>query len=101
MTIAQVDLLRPRLLGTTRDEFAYRYCGRRLVPVRGRGGSVARRYDDSGLACAKELHGLLKKVLSNLLRPFPRHDGSIKAPDPFRPDKSGPACMCNDTKHRL
>jgi hypothetical protein len=59
-----VDLLREGLLGRTRDEFAHRYCARRLVPVRGsRGAPGARFYDDSGLARGRELHGLLKQVL--------------------------------------
>ena len=60
----QVDLLREGLLGRTRDDFAHRYCARRLVPVRGsRGAAGARFYDDSGLARGRELHGLLKQVL--------------------------------------
>ena len=59
-----MDLLREGLLGRTRDEFAHRYCARRLVPVRGsRGAAGARFYDDSGLARGRELHGLLKQVL--------------------------------------
>lgn len=63
--VIQVDLLREGLLGTTRDDFAHRYCGRRLVPVRGsRGAAGARCYDDSGLTCGQELHGLLKQVKS-------------------------------------
>lgn len=60
----QVDLLREGLLGGGREEFAHRYCGRRLVPVRGaRGAAGARCYDDSGLARGRELHGLLKQVV--------------------------------------
>lgn len=59
----QVDLLREGLLGAARDDFAHRYCGRRLVPVRGsRGAAGARCYDDSGLARGQELHGLLKQA---------------------------------------
>lgn len=60
----QVDLLREGLLGASRDEFSNRYCGRRLVPVRGsRGAAGAKCYDDSGLTRGRELHGLLKQVL--------------------------------------
>lgn len=58
----EVATLRPGLLGKHRDEFAYRYCGRRLCPRQGR--SQAKRYDNSGVARPQELHGLLNKVRS-------------------------------------
>jgi len=57
----QVDALRPGLLGKTRDEFAIRYCARKLIPVRS-GSDAKKKYDNSGLSHAKELHALLKQV---------------------------------------
>ena len=58
----QVDTLRPGLLGTHRNEFAARYCGRRLLCSRP-GRSGAKHYDNSGVARPAELRGLLMKVL--------------------------------------
>lgn len=55
-----MDTLRGGLLGKHRDEFAFRYCGRRLTSCQGR--SQAKRYDNSGVARPQELHGLLNKV---------------------------------------
>ena len=57
----QVDALRPGLLGKDRAAFAYRYCNRRLIPV-GRQGSNTKKFDNSGLSRAGELHALLKEV---------------------------------------
>jgi hypothetical protein len=57
----QVDALRPGLLGKTRDAFAIRYCARKLIPVRS-GSDAKKKYDNSGLSHAKELHDLLKQV---------------------------------------
>ena len=72
----QVATLRPGLLGKHRDEFAYRYCGRRLCPRQGR--SQAKRYDNSGVARPLELHGLLNKAspsqdLASRHKPFLCH----------------------------
>ncbi|DBA70641.1 TPA: hypothetical protein ACH3X2_012024 [Trebouxia sp. C0005] len=58
----QVDALRPGLLGKDRAAFSYRYCGRRLIPV-GRHGSNTKKYDNTGLSRAGELHALLKEEL--------------------------------------
>ena len=58
----QVDTLRPGLLGKHRNEFAARYCGRRLLCSRP-GRSGAKHYDNSGVARPGELRGLLMKVL--------------------------------------
>ena len=58
---AQVDTLRPGLLGP-RDEFAFRYCGRRLCARTGRGGAQVKVYDNSGVSRPQELHGLLNRV---------------------------------------
>ena len=57
----KVDALRAGLLGKDRTAFSYRYCGRRLIPV-GRHGSNTKKYDNSGLSRAGELHALLKEV---------------------------------------
>ena len=57
----KVDALRPGLLGKDRAAFSYRYCGRRLIPV-GRHGSNTKKYDNTGLSRAGELHALLKEV---------------------------------------
>ncbi|KAK9844937.1 hypothetical protein WJX74_008894 [Apatococcus lobatus] len=58
----QVDALRPGLLGTSREVFAQRYCARRLAPVWQKGRRTDhRKWDNSGLARATELHLLLKQ----------------------------------------
>ncbi|KAK9866369.1 hypothetical protein WJX84_005962 [Apatococcus fuscideae] len=58
----QVDALRPGLLGPNREVFAQRYCARRLVPVwQGGHRTDQRKWDNSGLARATELHLLLKQ----------------------------------------
>jgi len=58
---AQVEALRPGLLGGSREAFAARYCARRLVPVSG--GEPGRlRWFNGGLAHAAELHALLKQA---------------------------------------
>lgn len=49
------------MLGKDRAAFSFRYCNRRLVPV-GRNGSNSKKYDNSGLSRAGELHALLKEV---------------------------------------
>ena len=49
------------MLGKDRMAFSYRYCNRRLIPV-GRQGSNTKKYDNSGLSRAGELHALLKEV---------------------------------------
>ncbi|KAK9812930.1 hypothetical protein WJX72_005929 [[Myrmecia] bisecta] len=56
----QVDAIRPGLLGFSREAFAQRYCNRRLVAC-GRRGEDRKRWDNSGLARAGELHSLLKQ----------------------------------------
>ena len=57
----QVDTLRSGILGKNRNEFAARYCGRRLLCSRpGRSGQ--KHYDNSGVARPQELRGLLMKV---------------------------------------
>lgn len=61
------------MLGKDRTAFSYRYCNRRLIPV-GRQGSNTKKYDNSGLSRAGELHALLKEVwppamAHNLLSP--------------------------------
>ena len=56
----QVDILRPGLLGATREAFSARYCGRRLVPV-ARSADL-KRWDNSGLSHAHELHALLSQA---------------------------------------
>ena len=58
----QVDALRPGLLGSSKDDFASRYCAKRRVPIRTRGGGVAYTVDCSGLERGPELHMLLKQV---------------------------------------
>ena len=58
--LLQVETLRPGLLGKHRDEFAFRYCARRLCPKQGRWQTMC--YDNSGVARPRELHGLLKRV---------------------------------------
>ena len=58
----QVDILRPGLLGHTREAFSARYCGRRLVPSAR--SPDAKRWDNGGLSHAHELHALLAQVLS-------------------------------------
>ena len=60
--LMQVDALWPGFLGQDRVAFSHRYCSRRLVPVKGRGGSNTQRWDNSGLSCAGELHAMLKQV---------------------------------------
>ena len=49
------------MLGKDRAAFSFRYCNRRLVPV-GRHGTSTKKYDNSGLSRAGELHALLKEV---------------------------------------
>ena len=58
----QVDAIRSGILGKDRTAFSYRYCNRRLIPV-GRHGSNTKKYDNSGLSRAGELHALLKEVI--------------------------------------
>ena len=58
----QVDALWPGFLGLDRVAFSHRYCSRRLVPVKGRGGANTQRWDNSGLSCGGELHAMLKQV---------------------------------------
>ena len=58
--LLQVDMLRPGLLGSTREAFSARYCGRRLVPVAHKPDQ--RRWDNGGLSHAHELHALLSQV---------------------------------------
>ena len=60
--LLQVDALWPGFLGLDRIAFSHRYCSRRLVPVKGRGGSNTQRWDNSGLSCGGELHAMLKQV---------------------------------------
>lgn len=64
----KVDLIRDGLLGKDRNQYAYQYCNRRLVPARGSGGGGGggggggrQRYLHS-LSRAAELHTLLKQV---------------------------------------
>ena len=61
--LPQVDTLRNGILGTNRNEFAARYCGRRLLFSRP-GRSRQQHYDNSGVARPQELRGLLMKVPS-------------------------------------
>jgi hypothetical protein len=56
----QVDALSPGLLGRSRTDFAQAYCGRRLVPVAGRGGERHRKWHVGGLSRGPELHDLLR-----------------------------------------
>ncbi|WIA10259.1 hypothetical protein OEZ85_010458 [Tetradesmus obliquus] len=59
----QVDVLVPRLLGRSKEEFAHRYCDRRLVPVAGSHGEGRLRWDNRGGCRLGELHGLLVRSL--------------------------------------
>ena len=58
--LSQVDMLRPGLLGPSREAYAARYCSRRLVPVAR--SAEQRRWDNGGLSHAHELHALLSQV---------------------------------------
>ena len=60
---AQVDVLKPGLLGAGRDAFAARYCSRRLMRMTRRSKDSRRRWDNSGVSHAPELHALLAQVL--------------------------------------
>ena len=66
--LVQVDALRSGILGKDRAAFSFRYCNRRLVPV-GRRNTNSKKYDNSGLSRAGELHALLKEVNLALMRP--------------------------------
>ena len=59
----QIAALAPRLLPPTRDAFADRYCGRRLVPGWGPRGPDAGVWDVGGLTRAVELRAALRGAL--------------------------------------
>ena len=59
----QVAALAPRLLPSTREAFADRYCGRRLVPGWGPRGPGAGVWDVGGLTRAVELRAALRGAL--------------------------------------
>lgn len=72
----------PGLLGRTREQFAARYCSRRLRQVfrKGPNGSwdnSGRTWDNSGLSCATELHMLLKEVKFRTKFACPQHRSSF------------------------
>lgn len=50
VVIWQVDTLRPGLLGSGKEEFAQRYCDRRLVPACLGREDGRKRWDNSGAA---------------------------------------------------
>ena len=54
--------MRSGILVKDRAAFSFRYCNRRLVPVGGRRNTNSKKYDNSGLSRAGELHALLKEV---------------------------------------
>jgi hypothetical protein len=93
----QVDALRPGLLGR-RDEFASRYCGRRLVPVStdaGRAGGRC-RWNNSGGIRLHELHGLLRRQVSTRYATSARlHRWPHITPNPHQwAVQSLPCCFC-------
>lgn len=58
---AHLPANRPALLALT---CVHRYCDRRLVPARGRGGNLFHRWDQGGGSRLYELHGLLVREVS-------------------------------------
>eukprot|EP00803_Ostreobium_quekettii_P008937 evm.model.scf_153.2 EVM.evm.TU.scf_153.2 scf_153:8261-20215(-) len=54
----QIDALRPGLLGKNKEQFAFRYCARRLVPSL---DESSKRWDNSGGCRLQELHHVLMR----------------------------------------